>query len=242
MFKSDDSKLPALYAALAKARAAFEALKPNQVAKITHKSGGQHSFTYTDLGAINEATVKALSANGLVVCQPIGEAEDGILYLWTGLMHADGAALVVKTALPRPEQFDDVKKFGAHVTYMRRYIKTGLLDLSGEEDLDSNGVPPGEGERVGAAEPLGGTSVPPHKNENLKVARRQQQETVQQPQQGDSPTACAVISEGQVKYLLNKAAASQANIEAVLENLGIAPLKAGVTTVEEFNKIKTSLS
>ena len=35
MFKSDDSKLPALYAALAKARAAFDALKPNQVAKIT---------------------------------------------------------------------------------------------------------------------------------------------------------------------------------------------------------------
>lgn len=169
MFKSDDSKLPALYAALAKARAAFEALKPNQVAKITHKSGGQHSFTYTDLGAINEATVKALSANGLVVCQPIGEAEDGILYLWTGLMHSDGATLVVKTALPRPEQFDDVKKFGAHVTYMRRYIKTGLLDLSGEEDLDSNGIPPGEGEKVGAAEPRQAPTLPPYTQDIMQT-------------------------------------------------------------------------
>lgn len=239
MFKSDDSKLPALYAALAKARAAFEALKPNKVAKITHKSGGQHSFPYADLGAINEATVKALSANGLVVSQFIGESENGILYLWTGLMHSEGAALVTKTALPGPEQFDDVKKFGSHVTYMRRYIKTGLLDLSGEEDLDSNGIPPGEGEKVGVAQPVGGESQ--QRNESLKVARRtQQQEPAQQNQQGDHTTA--VISEGQVKYLLNKAAASQANIDAVLANLGIAPLKAGVTTVDEFNKIKTSLS
>lgn len=114
----------ALIAALVKARPAFKPVLREAVGQV----GQNREYRYADLSALLEATVPALTAQGLAVLQAV-DAETSSLI--TRLAHISGewaeAAYPLNLDLP-PQQF------GSSLTYGRRYSLQALLCLAAEDD------------------------------------------------------------------------------------------------------------
>ncbi len=120
-----------LIIALVKAKSEFTEIKKNKVNPFFKSS-------YADLDEVNNAVDPALSANGLVMMQPVS-SEDGKLYVDTYLLHESGQHIesrweVALDSTAKNRQQNE----GAGVTYIRRYAKVAMLGLASEDDDDGN--------------------------------------------------------------------------------------------------------
>lgn len=89
---------------------------------------------YFDVNTVIDTIKPILNEVGLVVLQPMG-IQDGKNILITEIW--DGSDLVNNSLVLIPE-IADIQKFGAALTYLRRYALVSLLLLQGEEDDDGN--------------------------------------------------------------------------------------------------------
>ena len=134
-----------LYAALAKAQAAFKPIVRSKTVRVTSQKGN-YTFDYAPLESVLEATRDALSENELALFQLLGH--DGAeLSLTTTLGHSSGCKVYSRMSIPQMTQgydkdgnrFDRPKtaqEIGSAVTYMRRYMAQCILGVNAEEDDD----------------------------------------------------------------------------------------------------------
>lgn len=112
-----------LIKALVKARSEFD--------RVTKDSNNPFfKSKYADLASVVGAITPALSANGLVVCQPLEQTENGLL-LKTQLWHESGEVMESTMAIPA---IADIQKLGSAITYSRRYALSSLLGIAPEDD------------------------------------------------------------------------------------------------------------
>lgn len=132
-------QMAALYCALAAAQGGFESIVKNRSVKIEIKDDqrrkvGEYVFRYADLEEVTAKTRPALSKNGLATIQPIGHSAKGGTALFMQLVHQDGGMLI--SEWPLASQANDIKALGAKISYLRRYLKTSMLDVAADDDLD----------------------------------------------------------------------------------------------------------
>jgi hypothetical protein len=92
--------------------------------------------SYADLSTILQAVMPLLSSNGLAVIQPM-KVQDGMTILITRLVHESGESIESEMILP---PHADPQKYGALITYYKRYQIQALLGINTEEDDDGNSV------------------------------------------------------------------------------------------------------
>jgi len=92
--------------------------------------------SYADLSSILAAVMPILSANGLAVMQPM-KVQDGFTILKTVLIHESGESLESEMILP---PHSDPQKYGALITYYKRYQIQAMLGINTEHDDDGNSV------------------------------------------------------------------------------------------------------
>lgn len=126
-----------LASALAKAQGAFRPIVKNREVKIATKSGSSYNFKYADLEELIDATRAHLAANGLSIVQLIAGTS-----LRTALLHESGEQLVSEMPLGAAGG-DDIKTFGAKISYLRRYAYQSMLCLAADDDLDEDGTEAG---------------------------------------------------------------------------------------------------
>jgi len=117
-----------LYEALAKAQGAMQNASLNKV-------NPHFKSKYADLAAIRDATVPALSANGLAIIQ-YTEFDNGQLILKTRLVHASGQ--YIESCYPIMAPLGDHHKMGSAMTYAKRYSWAAVCAISADEDDDGN--------------------------------------------------------------------------------------------------------
>lgn len=132
--QASEPSLGKLFAALAKAQGAFQAIAKNRTVKIPTKNGGNYTFRFADLEAIIAATRPALTDNGLSVVQVVRTGA-----LVTILGHESGAALESSVTLPDMHPAADPKEYGAKITYLRRYAYQSMVCVIADDDLDEDG-------------------------------------------------------------------------------------------------------
>lgn len=137
-------QLAKLYSALAKAQGEFEPIEKNRTGKVEHRDKqtgvllGTDTLRYADLEEITAKTRPALSKYGLATIQPVSHAKSGGgLAIFTQLIHEDGGMLI--SELPLDNKALNVQGTGALITYLRRYAKCAILDVSADDDLDEGG-------------------------------------------------------------------------------------------------------
>ena len=143
-------QMGALYAALAEAQADYAPLPKNRKVTIRMKTGGTYDFRYADLEAVFSSTRPALAKHGVSFVQTI-QPSNGRSSLVSMLAHKAGGTLnsIIEFNMPSG---GDIKDFGAHLTYLRRYAATALLGVAADDDLDENGEPLGAGDSAPLAE------------------------------------------------------------------------------------------
>lgn len=95
--------------------------------------------SYADLSSILQAVMPLLSANALALSQPM-KVQDGTTILITRLIHESGESIESEMILP---QHADPQKFGALISYYKRYQLSALLSVSTcDEDCDANTLVP----------------------------------------------------------------------------------------------------
>lgn len=143
-------QMSAMYAALSAAQAEYAPLAKNRKVTIKTRTGGSYDFRYADLEAVFSSTRPALTKQGISFVQTIQPA-NGRSALVTMIAHKDGGTLVSTIEFNMPSG-GDIKDFGAHLTYLRRYAATALLGVAADDDLDENGEPLGAGDSAPLAE------------------------------------------------------------------------------------------
>lgn len=138
-----DERTIALVAALAQAQGEFEPIVKNREVTIhSRRTGGKYTFHYADLDSIRRSTQAALSKHGLGVISFPTQRHDGS-YLRTLVTHSSGgfmwAELLIPTVDPGDDISETIKAFGGLMTYLRRYLLIGMLNLSADHDLDEDG-------------------------------------------------------------------------------------------------------
>lgn len=138
--------LGALVAALAKAKLGFKRITPKHTARIDSEKGS-YTYGYADLADLIDATVEALSTNGLAIVQPL-DVSDGILWVWTKLLHVEGAELVSHYPIAPLERLAGLRPqaLGSLVTYGRRYAygsMLGIAALAEDDDAQAAETAPG---------------------------------------------------------------------------------------------------
>lgn len=146
--EQNNAAMADLYASLACAQAEYVPLAKNRKVTIKTKSGGSYEFRYADLEAVFSSTRPALAKHGISLVQTIQPA-NGRSALVTMLAHKAGGTLVSTIEFNMPTG-GDIKDFGAHLTYLRRYAATALLGVAADDDLDENGDGAGTGDNTGA--------------------------------------------------------------------------------------------
>lgn len=128
----------ALYAALAKAQAAYPAVPKTKTATIPGKEGKSgYSYKYADLPDLLDAVRGPLSANGLAVSQDIGSDGETVI-VQTVLGHSSGEWIATGWfGLP---QGGTPQTAGSASTYGRRYSLASLLGIAADEDDDGAGA------------------------------------------------------------------------------------------------------
>jgi len=133
-----------MYTALAKAQGAFLPIEKNRLVTIdikdkdTGRKIGSYDFRYADLHEIRSKTTPALSENGICLFQLVTEADNATV-IRTVLGHTTGAEIIAVMRVQRGD--GDIKKFGANITYLRRYIVSALLGVAADDDLDEDRDP-----------------------------------------------------------------------------------------------------
>ncbi len=128
-----------LATALAKAQGAFRAIVKNREVEIySERKNTKYRFKYADLEELIDATREHLAVNGLSIVQLIAGTQ-----LRTVLLHESGEELVSEMPLGAAGG-DDIKTFGAKISYLRRYAYQSLLCLAADDDLDEDGNEAGQ--------------------------------------------------------------------------------------------------
>jgi hypothetical protein len=127
----NDSPINELAKALSVAQGAFQ----NPL-----KDGTNPHFKsrYATLDALQDATRKVLSENGLSITQGGAQVQDGTWVLETVLMHSSGQSK--SNAFPLLMFAKGAQAAGSEITYMRRYAYASILNITAEEDDDANGA------------------------------------------------------------------------------------------------------
>lgn len=229
-------KLPALFAALAKAQAAYAPIARDKEVrqKLKNKNTGEYTgaeivFFYAELSSILAAVTPALSANGLAFIQPLDqESPDGSTWIVNILAHAEGGMIVTRVQVPGAQ---DIKGFGSNITYLRRYSAGPMLGVSSEDDADNH-------DRDDEPPARGYTNPPP-----AQPRSRSQAPAPKAPPVGKSAETVGVINAGQVKYLQGKVKALEmddAMVAAMLGRHGASALDTKLT-LAQFTAIKAEL-
>lgn len=125
-----------LFAAKAAARKGFRAIARTRTVKVRTRDGGTYEFAYAPLDEVLDATMPALSANGLeLTWLPVSEDSDGSARLICLLTHESGAYMATSMRLPPANGPQDR---GSQITYGRRYQAQCVLGVASEEDDDGN--------------------------------------------------------------------------------------------------------
>lgn len=119
--------IAALSAALAKAQGEMKNAPLNKV-------NPHFRCKYADLAAIRDATIPALSKNGLAIIQFTTLDDDGRMKLHTRLSHSSGEW--VESVYPLP--VDKPQVMGSAITYGKRYSWSAMCGISADEDDDGN--------------------------------------------------------------------------------------------------------
>ncbi len=112
--------------ALAKAQAEMKPAKFNKV-------NPHFKSKYADLAAIREATIPALTKNGLALYQGMRLYNGGVV-LHTKLIHDSGQTLESDYPIP----MDQPQKMGSAITYARRYCWSAMCGIVADDDDDAN--------------------------------------------------------------------------------------------------------
>jgi len=131
-----------LTAALIKAQGKFPVIRKANTADIPTKSGGTFSYSYADIGDINDAVNPVLRECGLVVSQAPSIAPDGSPALTTRLLHESGQFISEQMSLQT--EGGGAQAQGSGITYARRYAKAAILDLVIEGDDDGRAAQGGK--------------------------------------------------------------------------------------------------
>lgn len=133
MTTSKDTVVPeaALAAALIAVQEAMPTVHKSKTAKVPTKAGSSYSYTYADLGAVSDAILPLLGANGLAwTCLP-RQTPAGYELAGT-LLHTSGArlegALPIKGGTPQ--------EYGSAITYARRYLLGCMTGIITDDDDD----------------------------------------------------------------------------------------------------------
>ena len=130
----EEGKLTELYMALAKARSEFD--------EVVFDSTNPHFQTrYITLGAIQRATVPALTKNGLLIIQLPITKNDGQCLLVTKLVHTSGAKIEFDFWVPPTAKTPHA--YGSAITYSKRYCQIALLNIFGEDGDDDGNLASG---------------------------------------------------------------------------------------------------
>jgi len=92
---------------------------------------------YADLSSILQAVLPILTTNGLAVIQPMRVTEAGITVLVTRIIHESGEFIESEMVLPN---HSDPMKYGALITYYKRYQLQAMLGINTETDDDANSI------------------------------------------------------------------------------------------------------
>lgn len=128
-----------MQASLAKALVEFQS-KLTSIPKNREAGVGKFSFTYSDLSDILNTVRPILAACKLSIVQHVKQ-EGSMLQLETTLLHESGESLTM--AFPFVvNNFIDMQKYGAAISYMRRYSLLCVLCLNSEDEMEQ--IPEGE--------------------------------------------------------------------------------------------------
>ncbi|MEH2294014.1 ERF family protein [Nostoc sp.] len=146
-----------LIKALIKAKAEFNSIQ---------KDGTNPHFKkkYATLDAVLAAVTPALGKHGLVIIQTT-EICEGKTVLQTHLYHESGESITSNYPLP---EISDSQKFGAALTYARRYAVCAILSVTADEDDDAQ---------------IADTSKKTEPQNNIRPRKDNQQYRVQPPKQ-----------------------------------------------------------
>ncbi|MEH1817790.1 MAG: ERF family protein [Nostoc sp.] len=118
-----------LIKALIKAKAEFNPIQKDG-------TNPHYKRKYATLDAVLDAVTPGLSKHGLVIIQTT-EIFEGQTTLQTHLYHESGERITSTYPLP---EISDSQKFGAALTYARRYTVSAILSVTADEDNDAEGV------------------------------------------------------------------------------------------------------
>ena len=117
-----------LYAALAAAQGEMENASLN-------RENPHFKSKYADLASIRDATIPALSKNGLALIQYTEATERGLL-LHTRLAHTSGE--YIESTYPVIADLSKPHPTGSALTYAKRYSWAAICGISADEDDDGN--------------------------------------------------------------------------------------------------------
>ena len=100
--------------------------------RLTKDTEG-YNYKYVQLKDVLSEAKKLCLANNFIFIQSPKVREDGIAILETNLIHKSGTYKTAETLLPTKDS-NDPQRYGAAITYMRRYSLTAILGLEEKDD------------------------------------------------------------------------------------------------------------
>lgn len=120
-----------LFAALAKAQAAFKPIVKNKSYSL---GPGKPSIHYADLSSVYAATLPALNENGLAVTHKVRSDKDGV-YVDTIIGHVSGETISSgELFMPASGGNNKAQAFGSARTYACRYSLCSILGVAADDD------------------------------------------------------------------------------------------------------------
>ncbi len=126
---------------LAKAQSEFPPIPKTKEGQV-----GTRKYAYADLGDVLKAIVPVLNKHGLALVQS-GSFQNDVQVLVTELRDKEDGVISSIFALPPAP---DAQKFGAILTYYRRYAICSLLGVVGDDDTDAVDTGKGKGREEAA--------------------------------------------------------------------------------------------
>ena len=122
------TKTNALAAAFIAAQTEFP-----EIPKDSEGGGGNYTYSYASLPAISRVVLPVLHKHHLGITQLFNSGD-----IVTTLLHENGEQL--ESRMPCSAEGLDPQKFGAKITYYRRYALTAMLGICPDDDTDAAGV------------------------------------------------------------------------------------------------------
>jgi hypothetical protein len=101
---------------------------------VLNKTNPHFKSKFADLAAVRDATIPALTSNGLSIVQ-FTKIQDGALTLITRLMHDSGE--LIDGEYPLPPINTAPQQMGSALTYAKRYCWSAMCGIAADEDDDA---------------------------------------------------------------------------------------------------------